>query len=131
VNFAEKLKEAVEGSGKKQNRIAGDLSISPGALSNYLAGSRKPNPFEMLKIVRYFSKPKGWFGEGDNVDALREGEGHASIAGISAAAKSYHILGRGTDASIRAANVETMLEDLTEIKSRIKDLESKIKSLRK
>lgn len=131
MNFAEKLREAVEESGKKQNRIAGDLSISPGALSNYLAGERKPNPFEMLKIVRYFAKPKGWFGESDNVDALREGEGHASKAEISAAAKSYHIIGRGAESSIRAANMESLLDDLTEIKSRIKDMEAKIKSLRK
>jgi transcriptional regulator with XRE-family HTH domain len=68
--LAERLKEAREYVGLKQEDVAKKLRIPRSALSNIEAGSRKVDAIELAKLAKLYQRPAGWFtGEASNSTA--------------------------------------------------------------
>jgi transcriptional regulator with XRE-family HTH domain len=59
--LGERLKEAREYVGLKQDDVAKKLGIPRSALSNIEAGSRKVDAIELAQLARLYQRPVAWF----------------------------------------------------------------------
>jgi transcriptional regulator with XRE-family HTH domain len=65
--LGERLKEAREYVGLKQEDVAKKLGIPRSALSNIEAGSRKVDAIELAQLAKLYQRPVAWFtGEDSN-----------------------------------------------------------------
>ena len=65
--LSERLKEAREYVGLKQDDVAKKLGIPRSALSNIEAGSRKVDAIELAQLAKLYQRPVAWFtGEDPN-----------------------------------------------------------------
>jgi len=65
--LSERLKEAREYVGLKQDDVAKKLGIPRSALSNIEAGSRKVDAIELTQLAKLYQRPVAWFtGEDPN-----------------------------------------------------------------
>jgi transcriptional regulator with XRE-family HTH domain len=65
--LSERLKEAREYVGLKQDDVAKKLGIPRSALSNIEAGSRKVDAIELAQLAKLYQRPVAWFtGEDQN-----------------------------------------------------------------
>jgi transcriptional regulator with XRE-family HTH domain len=63
--LGERLREAREYVGLKQDDVAKKLGIPRSALSNVEAGSRKVDAIELAQLAKLYQRPVAWF-TGDN-----------------------------------------------------------------
>lgn len=59
--LGERLKEAREYVGLKQEDVAKKLGIPRSALSNIEAGSRKVDAIELARLAKLYQRPVAWF----------------------------------------------------------------------
>jgi transcriptional regulator with XRE-family HTH domain len=59
--LGERLKEAREYVGLKQDDVAKKLGIPRSALSNIEAGSRKVDAIELAQLAKLYQRPVAWF----------------------------------------------------------------------
>jgi transcriptional regulator with XRE-family HTH domain len=59
--LGERLKEAREYVGLKQDDVAKKLGIPRSALSNVEAGSRKVDAIELAQLAKLYQRPVAWF----------------------------------------------------------------------
>lgn len=83
--LAEKLRQAREYVGLKQEDVAKRLSIPRSALSNIEGGQRKVDALELSELAKLYQRPITWFtGE----DATTKDELPADVAHVARAAAS-------------------------------------------
>ena len=83
--LAERLREAREYMGLKQEEVARHLGIPRSALSNVEAGQRKVDALELTRLAKLYQRPVSWFtGE----DGLIDKEMPAEVAHVARAAAS-------------------------------------------
>jgi transcriptional regulator with XRE-family HTH domain len=84
--LGERLKEAREYVGLKQDDVAKKLGIPRTALSNIEAGSRKVDAIELAQLAKLYQRPVAWFtGEAQNGEADKMPEEVAHVARAAAA----------------------------------------------
>src|SRR5258708_15010053 len=84
--LSERLKEAREYVGLKQDDVAKKLGIPRSALSNVEAGSRKVDAIELTQLAKLYQRPVAWFtGEDSNNTSDKMPEGVAHVARAAAA----------------------------------------------
>jgi transcriptional regulator with XRE-family HTH domain len=66
--LGERLKEAREYLGLKQDDVAKKLGIPRSALSNIEAGSRKVDAIELAQLAKLYQRPVAWFTGEDSSD---------------------------------------------------------------
>ena len=69
--LGERLKEAREYVGLKQDDVAKVLAIPRSALSNIEAGTRKVDAIELARLAKLYQRPLAWF-TGEDPDAITE-----------------------------------------------------------
>jgi transcriptional regulator with XRE-family HTH domain len=69
--LGERLKEAREYVGLKQDDVAKVLGIPRSALSNVEAGTRKVDAIELARLAKLYQRPLAWF-TGEDPDATSE-----------------------------------------------------------
>lgn len=69
--LGERLKEAREYVGLKQDDVAKVLGIPRSALSNVEAGSRKVDAIEFARLAKLYQRPLAWF-TGENPEGTTE-----------------------------------------------------------
>jgi len=67
--LGERLKEAREYVGLKQEDVAKKLGIPRSALSNIEAGSRKVDAIELAQLAKLYQRPVAWFTGEDSKNA--------------------------------------------------------------
>jgi transcriptional regulator with XRE-family HTH domain len=83
--LGERLREAREYMGLKQEEVAKHLGIPRSALSNVEAGQRKIDALELTRLAKLYQRPVTWFtGE----DGLIDKEMPAEVAHVARAAAS-------------------------------------------
>ena len=65
VNFSERFRDLVEGSGRTQREVAEALRISEASIINYRR-DRTPKAEELLRIAQYFHVTMEWLMTGDD-----------------------------------------------------------------
>jgi transcriptional regulator with XRE-family HTH domain len=82
VALGEKLRDAREYLGLKQDDVAKHLGIPRSALSNIEAGQRKVEVLELTRMAKLYQRPVRWFtGDGDDeTDELPEEVRHVARA---------------------------------------------------
>jgi transcriptional regulator with XRE-family HTH domain len=84
--LGERLKEAREYVGLKQDDVAKKLGIPRSALSNIEAGSRKVDAIELAQMAKLYQRPVAWFtGEDSSGTAGKMPEEVAHVARAAAA----------------------------------------------
>ena len=84
--LGERLKEAREYVGLKQEDVAKKLGIPRSALSNVEAGSRKVDAIELAQLAKLYQRPVAWFtGEESYGTANKMPKGVAHVARAAAA----------------------------------------------
>jgi transcriptional regulator with XRE-family HTH domain len=84
--LGERLKEAREYVGLKQEDVAKKLGIPRSALSNIEAGSRKVDAIELAQLAKLYQRPVAWFtGEDTNSRSNKMPEDVAHVARAAAA----------------------------------------------
>jgi transcriptional regulator with XRE-family HTH domain len=84
--LGERLKEAREYVGLKQDDVAKKLGIPRSALSNIEAGSRKVDAIELAQLAKLYQRPVAWFtGEDPSGAADKMPEEVAHVARAAAA----------------------------------------------
>ena len=84
--LGERLKEAREYVGLKQDDVAKKLGIPRSALSNIEAGSRKVDVIELAQLAKLYQRPVAWFaGEDPNGTPNKMPEEVAHVARAAAA----------------------------------------------
>jgi len=84
--LGERLKEAREYVGLKQEDVAKKLGIPRSALSNVEAGSRKVDAIELAQLAKFYQRPVAWFtGEDSYGTPYKMPEGVAHVARAAAA----------------------------------------------
>lgn len=84
--LGERLKEAREYVGLKQEDVAKKLGIPRSALSNIEAGSRKVDAIELAQLAKLYQRPVGWFtGDDSNSTSNKMPEEVAHVARAAAA----------------------------------------------
>ena len=84
--LGERLKEAREYVGLKQEDVAKKLGIPRSALSNIEAGSRKVDAIELSQLAKLYQRPVAWFtGEDFNSTPNKISEEVAHVARAAAA----------------------------------------------
>ena len=69
--LGERLREAREYVGLKQEEVARHLDIPRSALSHIEAGQRKVDALELARMARLYQRPVAWFtGEQADIDEL-------------------------------------------------------------
>ena len=68
--LGERLKEAREYVGLKQDDVAKKLGIPRSALSNIEAGSRKVDAIELAQLAKLYQRPVAWF-TGEDLERRR------------------------------------------------------------
>jgi transcriptional regulator with XRE-family HTH domain len=69
--LGDRLKEAREYVGLKQEDVAKNLGIPRSALSNVEAGTRKVDAIELARLAKLYQRPVAWF-TGEDPDATSE-----------------------------------------------------------
>jgi transcriptional regulator with XRE-family HTH domain len=83
--LGERLKEAREYVGLKQEDVAKKLGIPRSALSNIEAGSRKVDAIELTQLAKLYQRPVAWFtGEDSNSASHKTSEEVAHLARAAA-----------------------------------------------
>lgn len=83
--LGERLREAREYMGLKQEEVAKHLGIPRSALSNVEGGQRKVDALELTRLAKLYQRPATWFtGE----DGLIDKELPAEVAHVARAAAS-------------------------------------------
>ena len=70
--LGERLKEAREYVGLKQDDVAKKLGIPRSALSNIEAGSRKVDAIELAQLAKLYQRPVAWFTGEDPSDTPKK-----------------------------------------------------------
>lgn len=84
--LGERLKEAREYVGLKQDDVAKKLGIPRSALSNIEAGSRKVDAIELAQLAKLYQRPVAWFtGEESNMTSNKMPKEVAHVARAAAA----------------------------------------------
>jgi transcriptional regulator with XRE-family HTH domain len=84
--LSERLKEAREYVGLKQDDVAKKLGIPRSALSNIEAGTRKVDAIELAQLAKLYQRPVAWFtGEDSNNTSNKMPEEVAHVARAAAA----------------------------------------------
>jgi transcriptional regulator with XRE-family HTH domain len=84
--LGERLREAREYVGLKQDAVAKKLGIPRTALSNIEAGSRKVDAIELTQLAKLYQRPVAWFTGEDPHDARDKMP--AEVAHVARAAAS-------------------------------------------
>ncbi len=82
--LGERLKEAREYVGLKQDDVAKKLQIPRSALSNIEAGSRKVDAIELAHMAKMYQRPVAWFTGGDPSSTPNVSEGVTHLARAAA-----------------------------------------------
>jgi transcriptional regulator with XRE-family HTH domain len=82
--LGERLKEAREYVGLKQDDVAKKLGIPRSALSNIEAGSRKVDAIELAQLAKLYQRPVAWFTGEDASGAPKMPEDVAHVARTAA-----------------------------------------------
>jgi transcriptional regulator with XRE-family HTH domain len=84
--LGERLKQAREYVGLKQEDVAKKLGIPRSALSNIEAGARKVDAIELARLAKLYQRPVAWFtGEDPSVASNKMAEEVAHVARAAAA----------------------------------------------
>jgi transcriptional regulator with XRE-family HTH domain len=98
--LSERLKEAREYVGLKQDDVAKKLGIPRSALSNIEAGSRKVDAIELAQLAKLYQRPVAWFtGEDPSgaTDKIPEEVAHVARAAASLSQQDRQELARFAD----------------------------------
>jgi transcriptional regulator with XRE-family HTH domain len=87
--LGERLKEAREYVGLKQDDVAKKLGIPRSALSNIEAGSRKVDAIELARLAKLYQRPVAWFTGEEPHDASDETLAEVAHVARAAAALSH------------------------------------------
>jgi transcriptional regulator with XRE-family HTH domain len=82
--LGERLKEAREYVGLKQDDVAKKLGIPRSALSNIEAGSRKVDAIELAQLAKLYQRPVAWFTGEDTRGTPKMPEDIAHVARAAA-----------------------------------------------
>lgn len=82
--LSERLKEAREYVGLKQEDVAKKLGIPRSALSNIEAGSRKVDVIELTQLAKLYQRPVTWFTGEDSIGAAKLPDEVAHVARAAA-----------------------------------------------
>ena len=112
--FGKKLSELRKQKGLSQEQLATDLNISQSSISNYEAGSTKPDTDILQKIAEYFKVPVAYFfSDEKTIFYTNENNG-------------------GNIGNFNSYTFNVISEKLIELyEKRIKDMEEEIQSLKK
>ncbi len=108
--LGEKLRQAREYLGLKQEEVAKHLGVPRSALSNIEAGQRRVEALELQKLARLYQRPTSWFtGEEPVQSELPRDVAHLARAAASLSESDREELGRFADflrarAKARASN---------------------------
>jgi transcriptional regulator with XRE-family HTH domain len=91
--LGDRLKEAREYVGLKQDDVAKKLGIPRSALSNIEAGSRKVDAIELAQLAKLYQRPVAWFTSDDSSDGA-VGKISDEVAHVARAAASLSIQDR-------------------------------------
>jgi transcriptional regulator with XRE-family HTH domain len=98
--LGERLKEAREYVGLKQDDVAKKLGIPRSALSNIEAGSRKVDAIELAQLAKLYQRPVAWF-TGDDpsgaADKISDEVAHVARAAASLSLQDRQELARFAD----------------------------------
>jgi transcriptional regulator with XRE-family HTH domain len=98
--LGERLKEAREYVGLKQDDVAKKLGIPRSALSNIEAGSRKVDAIELAQLAKLYQRPVAWFtGEDPSgaADKMLEEVSHVARAAAALSQQDRQELARFAD----------------------------------
>jgi transcriptional regulator with XRE-family HTH domain len=82
--LGERLKEAREYVGLKQEDVARKLGIPRSALSNVEAGLRKVDALELARLAKLYQRPVAWFTGEDTTNSTEMQEEVAHVARAAA-----------------------------------------------
>lgn len=98
--LGERLKEAREYVGLKQDDVAKKLGIPRSALSNIEAGSRKVDAIELAQLAKLYQRPVAWFTGEDSrraADKMPKEVAHVARAAASLSRQDRQELARFAD----------------------------------
>jgi transcriptional regulator with XRE-family HTH domain len=98
--LSERLKEAREYVGLRQDDVAKKLGIPRSALSNIEAGSRKVDAIELAQLAKLYQRPVAWFTGEDasgTADKTTEEVAHVARAAASLSQQDRRELARFAD----------------------------------
>jgi transcriptional regulator with XRE-family HTH domain len=98
--LGERLKEAREYVGLKQDDVARKLSIPRSALSNIEAGSRKVDAIELAQMAKLYQRPVAWFTGEDSIgtaEKMPEEVAHVARAAAALSQQDRQELARFAD----------------------------------
>jgi len=98
--LGERLKEAREYVGLKQDHVAKKLGIPRSALSNIEAGSRKVDAIELAQLAKLYQRPVAWFTGEDTTsrsNAMPEDVAHVARAAAALSQQDRAELARFAD----------------------------------
>jgi transcriptional regulator with XRE-family HTH domain len=87
--LGERLKEAREYMGLKQDDVAKKLGIPRSALSNIEAGTRKVDAIELAQLAKLYQRPVAWFTGEDSHSATDKMPAEVAYVARAAAALSH------------------------------------------
>jgi transcriptional regulator with XRE-family HTH domain len=87
--LGERLKEAREYVGLKQDDVAKKLGIPRSALSNVEAGARKVDAIELAQLAKLYQRPVAWFTGEDSSSASDKMPAEVAHVARAAAALSH------------------------------------------
>jgi transcriptional regulator with XRE-family HTH domain len=97
--LAERLRQAREYVGLKQEDVAKRLNIPRTALSNIEAGQRKVEALELAALAKLYQRPIAWFTgeEASKTDELPEDVAHVARAAATLSSQDRQELARFAD----------------------------------
>jgi transcriptional regulator with XRE-family HTH domain len=99
--LGDRLKEAREYVGLKQDDVAKKLGIPRSALSNIEAGIRKVDAIELAQLAKLYQRPVAWFTGDDSsdgaVDKISDEVAHVARAAASLSIQDRQELARFAD----------------------------------
>jgi transcriptional regulator with XRE-family HTH domain len=98
--LGERLREAREYVGLKQDDVAKKLGIPRSALSNIEAGSRKVDAIELAQMAKLYQRPVAWFTGDDphsSTDRMREEVAHVARTAAALSRQDRQELARFAD----------------------------------
>jgi transcriptional regulator with XRE-family HTH domain len=95
--LGDRLRQAREYVGLKQEDVARHLSIPRSALSHIEAGQRKVDALELTRMARLYQRPVSWFTGEDATAEVPEEVAHLARAAASLSAQDRQELARFAD----------------------------------